>query len=54
MSPVSGGTADSIFGSFVGWTIGMTGIQSVHYDEALNDGGLISDFKVVSWFEDAR
>ncbi len=51
---VGGGTTDSIFGSFVGWTVGMTGIQSVHYDEALADGGLISDYKVVSWFEDTR
>ena len=23
-------------------------------DDALGDGGLISDYKVVSWFEDAR
>ena len=51
---VGGGTTDSIFGSFVGWSVGMTGIQSVHYDEALADGGLISDYKVVSWFEDTR
>lgn len=51
---VGGGTTDSIFGSFVGWTVGMTGIQSVHYDEALADGGLIADYKVVSWFEDTR
>ena len=51
---VGGGTADSIFGSFVGWRISMTGVQAVHYDEALGDGGLITDYKVVSWFEDVR
>ena len=51
---VGGGTSDSIFGSFVGWRISMTGVQAVHYDEALADGGLISDYKVVSWFEDVR
>ncbi len=51
---VGGGTDDSIYGAFVGWNVRMTGVQSVHYDEALADGGLISDYKVVSWFEDAR
>ena len=51
---VGGGTSDSIFGSFVGWNISMTGVQAVHYDEALAEGGLISDYKVVSWFEDVR
>jgi hypothetical protein len=54
VSMVGGGTADSIYGAFVGWSVSMTGVQSVHYDEALADGGLISDYKVVSWFEDAR
>jgi hypothetical protein len=49
---VGGGNTDSIYGSFVGWTVNMTGVQSVHYDEALGSGGLISDFKVISWFED--
>jgi hypothetical protein len=49
-----GGTTDSIFGAFVGNTVTLTGVQSVHYDEALADGGLISDYKIVSWFEDER
>ena len=49
-----GGTGDSIFGAFVGNTVRMTGVQSVHYDEALADGGLINDYKIVSWFEDER
>lgn len=44
----------TIFGSFVGNNIIMTGVQSVHYDEALADGGLVGEFKVVSWFEDVR
>jgi hypothetical protein len=51
---VGGGNEESIYGAIVGWTVRMTGVQSVHYDEALTDGGLISDYKVVSWFEDAR
>lgn len=58
---VGGGNKDkenggngAIFGSFVGWNIRMTGVQSVHYDEALADGGLISEYKIVSWFEDVR
>lgn len=54
VSMVGGGNSDNLFGAFVGWTVGMSGIQAVHYDEALGDGGLISDYKVVSWFEDAR
>ena len=32
----------------------MTGVQSVHYDEALSEGGLVGEYKVVSWFEDVR
>lgn len=47
-----GGSTDNIFGAFIGYTVNMSGVQSVHYDEALADGGLISDFKIVSWFED--
>ena len=53
ISMVGGGSTDSIFGAFVGKTVRMTGVQSVHYDEALGDGGLVSDYRVVSWFEDA-
>jgi hypothetical protein len=49
-----GGNADSIFGAFVGHDILMNGVQSVHYDEALGDGGLVGEYKVVSWFEDVR
>ena len=51
---VGGGSSDSIFGAFVGKTVTMTGVQSVHYDEAMGDGGLVSDYRVVSWFEDTR
>jgi hypothetical protein len=53
ISMVGGGSGDSIYGGFVGKNIRMTGVQAVHYDEALADGGLISDYRVVSWFEDA-
>jgi hypothetical protein len=49
-----GGSADSIFGSFVGNKITMAGGQAVHYDEALADGGLVADYKIVNWFEDVR
>jgi hypothetical protein len=51
---LGGGTDDSLYGAFIGLTVRMTGVQSVHYDEALGDGGLISDYKVVSWFEDTH
>ncbi len=51
---VGGGNSDSIFGGFVGRTIRMTGVQTVHYDEALGSGGLISDYRVVSWYEQER
>jgi hypothetical protein len=49
-----GGNSDNIFGAFVGWTVTMSGVQALHYDEALSEGGLISDYKVVSWLEDSR
>ena len=49
-----GGTADNIYGAFVGNIVRLNGVQAVHYDEALADGGLISDFKIVSWFEDEK
>lgn len=51
---VGGGNSDSIFGAFVAKGIRMTGVQSVHYDEALSEGGLISDYRIVSWIEDAQ
>ncbi len=49
-----GGNTDTIFGAFVANTVFMNGVQSVHYDEALADGGLITDYRIVSWFEDER
>ncbi len=54
ISMVGGGSSDSIFGAFLGNTVSMTGVQAVHYDEALADGGLIGDYRIVSWFEDVR
>lgn len=52
----NGGTSGNgrIFGAFVAYTVFMNGVQSVHYDEALADGGLITDYRIVSWFEDER
>jgi hypothetical protein len=49
-----GGTTDTVFGAFVGHTVFMNGVTSIHYDEALADGGLITDYRIVSWFEDER
>ncbi len=49
-----GGQSDSVFGSFVGRTISMTGVQSVHYDQALGQAGMITDYRIVSWFEGDR
>jgi hypothetical protein len=49
-----GGNSDTIYGAFAGNTVTLTGVQSVHYDEALGDGGLVNGYNVVSWFEDER
>jgi hypothetical protein len=51
---VGGGTDGASYGSFVGRSIRVTGNQSIHYDESLAGAGLITDYKLVSWFEDAR
>jgi hypothetical protein len=51
---VGGGTGQNIFGAFVANTVFMNGVQAIHYDEALADGGLITDYRIVSWFEDER
>ena len=50
----NGGVKGSAYGSFVGKTVKMTGVTDLHYDEALASGGLIADYKIVSWFEDTR
>ncbi len=49
-----GGNSGHVFGSVVGKTVTMTGVTNLHYDEALSGGGKISDYKIVSWFEDTR
>jgi hypothetical protein len=49
-----GGSAQNIYGAFVANTVFMNGVQALHYDEALADGGLITDYRIVSWFEDER
>jgi hypothetical protein len=52
---VNGGGSDGhVFGSVVGKTVTMTGVTNLHYDEALASGGLINNYKIVSWFEDNR
>ena len=50
----NGGTRGTANGSFVGKTFKMTGTTDMHYDEALGGGGRITDYKIVSWFEDTR
>lgn len=49
-----GGNSGHVFGSVVGKTATMTGVTNLHYDEALSSGGLINNYKIVSWFEDTR
>jgi hypothetical protein len=49
-----GGTNGHVYGSVVGKTVSMTGVTNLHYDEALGSGGLISNYQIVSWFEDTR
>lgn len=51
---LGGGNGDNVFGGFVANTVRMNGVQSVHYDEALGDGGIVAGYKIVSWFEDER
>jgi hypothetical protein len=48
------GTKGSAFGSFVGKSVKMVGVTDLHYDEALGAGGLVNNYKIVSWFEDNR
>ena len=50
----NGGTKGSVYGSFVGKTVKMNGVTDLHYDEALGAGGVVSNYKIVSWFEDTR
>jgi hypothetical protein len=48
------GSQGHVYGSFVGKTVVMNGVTNLHYDEALAKGGLINNYKIVSWFEDTR
>lgn len=48
------GNAGHIYGSIVGKTVTMNGVSNLHYDEAMGAGGLINNYKIVSWFEDNR
>jgi hypothetical protein len=54
VSVVGGGSSGHVFGSIVGKTVTMTGVTNLHYDEALASGGIINNYKIVSWFEDTR
>jgi hypothetical protein len=49
-----GGSSGHVFGSVVGKTVAMTGVTNLHYDEALASGGIINNYKIVSWVEDTR
>ena len=49
-----GGSNGHVFGSVVGKTVTMTGVTNLHYDEALSAGGIINNYRIVSWFEDTR
>jgi hypothetical protein len=49
-----GGSSGHVYGSIVGKTVTMTGVTNLHYDEALGSGGIINNYKIVSWFEDTR
>lgn len=48
------GSNGHVYGSIVGKTVVMNGVSNLHYDEALGAGGLINNYKIVSWFEDNR
>lgn len=48
------GTRGTVFGSFVGKSVAMTGVTDLHYDEALGTSGLVNNYRIVSWFEDTR
>jgi hypothetical protein len=48
------GSNGQFFGSIVGATVTMTGVTNLHYDEAMGAGGLIDNYRIVSWFEDNR
>ena len=48
------GSNGHVYGSAVGKTVHMTGVTNLHYDEALSSGGKITDYRIVSWFEDTR
>jgi hypothetical protein len=47
-----GGNNGTFYGAIVGNTVTMTGVTSVHYDQALASAGFVTDYKIASWFED--
>lgn len=48
------GSDGTMWGSLTGKTLTMGGTTFIHYDEALADTGYITDYKIRSWFEDAK
>src|SRR5438477_1006608 len=48
------GSSVNVFCSIVGKTVVMNGVTNLHYDEALGIGGPVTNYKIVSWFEDNR
>ncbi len=49
-----GGSSGAFFGSVVGDTIKLTGVERFHYDEAMTTTGAITDYRIASWFEDSK
>ena len=49
-----GGSKGHFYGLKVGKTVTMNGVTNLHYDEAMGDGGLIDNYRIVSSFEDNR
>jgi hypothetical protein len=52
---LAGGGSDGTFvGSLSGKTAFLNGNTNIRYDEALSGNGLITGFRLVSWFEDTK
>jgi hypothetical protein len=48
------GSAGTMWGSLTGKSLTMGGTTFIHYDEALADLGYVTNYKIRSWFEDAK
>lgn len=49
-----GGSGGAFYGSVVGDTVKLTGVERFHYDEAMTVSGAITDYRIASWFEDSK